>query len=294
MVQLFQASAFQMPLSDESVQMVVTSPPYWGLRTYQGEQGTEPYGQEETSDAYVEKTMSVLQEIRRVIKPNGLVFWNIGDSCSVGGFSLVPQKVAIAAQKDSWIIVSDVIWAKTNPMPESVKKRPTKSYEHILILAKSKNYYWNTHALDEAVLPSSIERNKYAAAPSNSNEMAVSRSRKAGSLIREDGKRNVRDVWSFATHRARWPKDMQHFAVFPEELPKKCILAGSTEGDTVLDPFCGSGTTGRASVELKRNFIGVDVAYQELARQRIEEAQTKTHFGQHEGCWQCQTPKKDL
>lgn len=184
-VLLAKAPAWKLPLKDESVQMVVTSPPYFGLRAYEGEQGKRPFGCESTVAEYVETSLRVLRELRRVLKPDGVVWWNVGDayagksSIEYGGnakwtygdivrkryymdeplgkkdglkakdLMLVPSRVAIAAVSDGWWLRSDVIWAKGNPQPSSAKDRPADSYEHIFMFTKSPKYYWNQEAARE-------------------------------------------------------------------------------------------------------------------------------------------------
>jgi len=468
---LIAGHAGQLPLQDNSVQCVVTSPPYWGLRKYAGEQeliwnghrgteGTEncehdwngekvpvidpvsgagahwqhkephnigpdeydvtefrkadrrfssvgtcrkcgawrgAYGLEPTVELYVQHTIEILREIRRVLRPDGVVFWNIGDSYagSWGNYGarsgqqrsriselwhrpgyenqgdrtlpptariskskriergtgrwgggnnydaalkpkdlcLIPQRLALAAQADGWWVRSDIIWAKPNPMPESVTDRPTDAYEHILMLTKSARYFWDADAVKEAA--------EYGYRPTTGEMFARKGRADAGpektvsttSGKEEKGRRNPRNVWTFPTQ----PYSGAHFATFPEELPRRCILVGTSakgacrfcgapweriiesqtrfesgsgkagnppmgkyagseqaeSGDydirmgpviesqtigwrptcacrgqrartlpcVVLDPFAGSGTTGRVAIELNRTAILVDLAY---------------------------------
>ena len=379
MYQLIRADARRLPLRDESVQCVVTSPPYWGLRKYTGNQntvwggeaecqhvwgerrivkqapqrdhdssgdfgatrGTEAsrvgmsftaaqgcvcalcgawrgaFGLEPTVELYVQHTVEILREIRRVLRGNGVCFWNLADSyCGYWGdkkarkegrpsaadghgFSmnsrpkfdafrhegikpkdlcLIPQRVALAAQAAGWWVRSDIIWAKPNPMPESVRDRPTDAYEHILMLTKSATYYWDKVAVLEPCKPESYVRwnpNKPKIESVGSKNAEFSKtplgatriSEKSGALIDPRG-RNLRNVWTFPTQ----PYKGAHFATFPEKLPRLCILAASKPGDVVLDPFCGSGTTGKVALEMGRRFIGVDLAYQDLATARIEKS----------------------
>jgi DNA modification methylase len=309
--QLIRASARQLPLADESVQCVVTSPPYWGLRKYDGEQGEQPFGLEPSLKLYVEHTIEMLRELRRVLKPDGVVFYNIGDSYAGGGnyrgitsentltakqasnrgatgvhqelgalgkdtgsakakdLCLIPQRIAIAAQEDGWWVRTDVIWHKPNPMPESVRDRFTDAYEHILMLTRSSRYYWDANACQEPATHAGkvvkLGAKSLSRGQATALNVAASGNGKAKEvLVRET--RNMRNVWTFSTQ----PFKGAHFATFPEEIPRRCIRAATKPGDTVLDPFCGSGTVGRVALELGRNFIGVDLAYQGLAKQRIE------------------------
>lgn len=301
MIQLIQASAFQIPLADESVQMVVTSPPYWGLRKYDGNQGVMPFGEEATPLEYVNRTIEVLREVKRVLRADGVCFWNIGDTYNANyrwgdaspsekqnsnrgtvefqkpehktksatkakNLCLIPERVAIAAQDDEWFIRSMIIWAKTNPMPEPVRDRPTRSYEHIIMLSKNSKYYWDKDAVAE---PAKWER--WGAQKSDKRAGGygwIPDRTKEEIQAKGDGKRNIRNVWTISTQSYRGA----HFATFPEELPRRCIKAASRLNDIVLDPFCGSGTTGKVAVELGRSFIGLDVAYQDLAKERIAKA----------------------
>ena len=180
-----------------------------------------------------------------MLRDDGVLFWNISDTLRDKGLSAVPQRIAIAAIDDGWILRDTIIWAKPNPMPESVKDRLPRSHETILMLAKDSQYYWNTEACREAAT-----------------------SKDAGA----DGKRNMRNVWTIATQPFRGA----HFAPFPEEIPRRCISLASKPGDVILDPFGGSGTTGKVAMELERRSILLDLnytgngGYETLARQRVQ------------------------
>jgi len=318
-------------LADESVQCVVTSPPYWGLRKYSGEQeliwGNEncehewgkellvdkqgnwdtwkatdgkgedrfarrkadggssqgdfcslcgawkgAYGLEPTPEMYIEHTIEILREIRRVLRKDGVVFWNIGDSYYGGGnnrgnlspisdkqasntgatgqlaehqknignhpilkpkdLCLIPFRVAIASQEDGWWVRSVIIWSKPNPMPESVTDRPTESHEYILMLTKSKNYYWDADAVRERQLQQSIDRmtrNHLTDYDPNYPTQRPQNLHFGEKLTQEEaeamGGRNIRSVWEFPTQ----PYPEAHFAVFPEKLPEICIKAATPE-----------------------------------------------------------------
>ena len=362
---LFLGSARSVPIADESVQCVVTSPPYWGLRQYAGEQretwGGDPehahewgilgrahrpgqvpdgkhqheeavasgqnagsgqfcacgawygaLGLEPTPEMYVEHIVAIFREVRRVLRKDGTLWLNLGDSyaaspgqrkdtdaagakqqskrgsTSVGSHDIiglpaknlvgVPWRVAFALQADGWILRSDIIWAKPNAMPESVTDRPTKAHEYLFLLSKSQTYYYDADAIREPA-------GEFHAAGKN-NRADVDRdvshgTRKQDALGKNtytgfndrwrdkqvDG-RNKRTVWTIATQ----PYAGAHFATFPEALVEPCILAGSAPGDVVLDPFCGSGTTGQVARFVGRDFIGVDQseAYLTLAVARID------------------------
>jgi DNA modification methylase len=432
---LIQASAVKLPLPDESVQCIVTSPPYWGLRKYSGEQesiwggkrrcahewgakqisaandsnrgsmewktGGDPgakilgekvsqgctctrcgawrgaFGLEPTIEMYIAHTVTILRELRRVLRPDGVLFWNIGDSYAGGGnyrgitsyeslsdkqrsnrgatgtnqelgatrdrltgslkpkdLCLIPARVAIAAQSDGWWVRSMIVWAKPNPMPESVTDRPTDAYEYIIMLTRSERYYWDADAVRE---PSTSEHTAARAVddgayqPGRDARDGKERFCSGTGGYVPPGGRNLRNVWNFATQ----PYSGAHFATFPEELPRRCILAATSargaclqcgapwervtrsattsgkswNGDdlksqginrgenqdysgarfyenytaaqtigwrptclcrgqrgkvgpcVVLDPFGGSGTTGRVALELRRRAILCDVAY---------------------------------
>ena len=297
---IIQASAFNIPLADQSVQLVVTSPPYFGLRNYAD--GTEnDFGHEKTVSAYVEHTIQCLSEIRRVLKDEGIVFWNIGD-CYAGsnkGWSstgdgdgpanstkaglprkypkptkselpaknlhLIPQRIAIAAQDDGWIVRGIFIWQKPNCIPESVQDRCTRSYEEILMLVKQKKYYWNQA---EAREPAVSTTGKMSPPIGNVKHQAMGKATLEGNRTLLSETRNMRDVWSIPTK----PHKEAHVAMFPEELVERCIHCGSQEGDIILDPFAGSGTTGLVARSLNRKFVLLDISteYVNLMRERLK------------------------
>jgi DNA modification methylase len=203
------------------------------------------YGFEPSVQLYVEHTIEIMREIRRVLRDDGLLFWNIADTFKHKSLACVPQRVAIAAVEDGWVLRDSIVWAKPNPMPESVKDRLTRSHETILMLAKTESYNWNPEAARE---------------PATSKDAGP------------DGKRNMRNVWTIALQPFRGA----HFAPFPEELVRRCILLATKPGDLVLDLFGGSGTTGKVAMELGRrsvlldiNYTGDEGGYDELARRRF-------------------------
>lgn len=279
-----------------SVQCVVTSPPYYGLRDY-GVSGQ--IGLEQTPQAYVDQMIAVFREVRRVLRDDGTVWLNLGDSYASnqsnnGGYSAkstlagfsnpntkgrqandgttprkiyhslkpkdlvgIPWRVAFALQADDWYLRQDIIWAKPNPMPESVTDRCTKSHEYLFLLAKSERYYYDAAAIAEPYL------HEYRVGPpSHGKEYSVASGRNDGGQHRTGaemgdatGTRNKRSVWTVATH----PYSEAHFATFPPALIEPCILAGSRPGDVVLDPFFGSGTVGEVAQNLGRRWIGVEL-----------------------------------
>ena len=256
----------------------VTSPPYYGLRNY-GEAGQ--IGLEETPEEYTWRLVEVFREVRRVLKDDGTLWLNIGDSyagkAAAGevkrkDLNGIPWLLAFALRSDGWHLRADIIWHKPNTMPESAKDRPTRAHEYIFLLSKSPDYFYNAEAIKEpaAGFPGSENPN---ATHDQAAENSASVERDSHGLTpNETGKRNRRTVWTIATR----PYKGAHFATFPEELVRPCVLAGSRPGDTILDPFCGSGTTGAVAIQEGRDFIGIDInpEYCTMSEQRIKEAIT--------------------
>lgn len=286
-------------LPDESVQCCVTSPPYFRLRDY-GVDGQ--IGLEDTLDEYIEKLVNVFREIRRILKKDGILWLNLSDTYAGGGrnigntkplskiesgnlaacgissivrgfkhkdIMLVPAKVAEALRVDGWYLRQDIIWAKPNPMPESVKDRCTKSHEHIFLLSKSERYFFDSESIKEKCVGKNNDK------PAGSKGVLGNPNARLRTRIKEGNTaeyRNKRDVWVVATTGYKGA----HFATFPEKLIEPCVLAGSRKGDTIIDPFCGSGTTGVVAMRYGREFIGIDInsGYCEIAKKRILEAET--------------------
>jgi DNA modification methylase len=322
-------------LDAESVQMVCTSPPYWGLRDY-GVDGQ--LGLEATPDEYVARMVDVFREVRRVLRKDGVLWLNLGDSYATGGGAVgrcpgggeqgerflragmvntqpnrmplpglkpkdligIPWRVAFALQADGWWLRSDIIWSKPNPMPESVTDRPTKAHEYLFLLTKAERYFYDHKAIREPAKAVSLARisqanfDKQHGGPKDyANGVNANRSMRAtlenwSDKQRGHGRRheafngrwdlmskdeqqelgcNKRTVWEIATA----PFAEAHFATFPEALVKPCILAGSRIGDTVLDPFAGSGTVGVVAKSFGREFLGVELnpTYVAMAERRI-------------------------
>ena len=286
-------------MEDDSVHCCVTSPPYYGLRDYgmDGQIGLEP-----TPDEYVARMVAVFREVRRVLRDDGTCWVNLGDSYASGGRKTrdedskleqrgmqirpadpsgikpkdllgIPWRVAFALQADGWYLRQDIIWAKPNPMPESVRDRCTKSHEYIFLLTKSARYFYDHEAVKEPSLypPGTRQNVEKGGFNSKYSEGSGRKGDESFRAIRE--KRNRRSVWTVATR----PYSGAHFAVFPPQLIEPCILAGCPVGGTVLDPFAGSGTTGAVALTHDRHFIGIELnpEYLELAKQRIETAKTQ-------------------
>ena len=250
---------------DEKARMCVTSPPYYGLRNYGGEDCQ--IGLEESPEEYIQRLVEVFREVRNNLTEDGTLWVNIGDSYynyrpgkaypkqtvasnrqdlpeyspkrsnKLDGYKEkdligIPWMFAFAMRADGWYLRQDIIWSKPNPMPESVRDRCTKSHEYIFLFSKSQNYYFDVDAIKEPT-------------------------------------RRKRSVWNVQTK----PYRGAHFAVYPPELIEPCIKAGSEEGDIVLDPFMGSGTTAMVAKSLGRDYIGCELHedYGNLIQKRVEE-----------------------
>jgi len=250
-------------LPDNHFQTVVTSPPYWGLRDYGigGQIGAELDMRE-----YIKDLVAVFREVRRVLKDDGTFWLNIGDSYTSGGRTWrdtdkknegrgmsyraptpeglkskdligIPWRLAFALQDDGWYLRTDIIWNKPNCQPESVRDRPTRSHEFVFLFSKNEKYFYDWEAVKEPALD------------------------------KKQGTKNRRTVWNIMTE----PYRGAHFATYPRELARLCVLAGSRPGDRILDPFFGSGTTGVVCNEIGRICTGVELneEYAQLARERL-------------------------
>jgi site-specific DNA-methyltransferase (cytosine-N4-specific) len=244
-------------------QSCVTSPPYWSLRNYSiGGQ----IGLEESLDEYIRRLTQVFMEVHRVLRPDGTLWLNIGDSYTSGGRTWrapdrknpvramdtrprtpdglkpkdligVPWRLAFALQSEGWYLRSDIIWHKPNCQPESVKDRPTRAHEYIFLFSKSEQY------------------------------------RYAPDAVRGPNGRNSRTVWEINTQ----PYPEAHFATYPPSLVEPCLAAGTERGSLVLDPFVGSGTTGLVALEMGRRFVGIELnaEYVEIAQRRLSTSRTR-------------------
>tara|TARA_R100000697_G_scaffold36076_2_gene47886 strand:+ start:3163 stop:4005 length:843 start_codon:yes stop_codon:yes gene_type:complete len=250
-------------LEDQSINTCITSPPYWGLRDYgEGEQ----LGLEETPEAFVENLVKVFREVKRVLRDDGTVWLNLGDSFLPNKqLGCIPFKVAMALQEDSWILRQDIIWHKPNPMPESVKDRCTKAHEYIFLLSKSPKYYFDNEAIKEDAKfpdgPDSADKIKKGVGKHGMD------TRSGLHKIGANPKRNKRSVWTITTK----PFKGAHFATFPMDLIEPCVLAGCPEGGTVLDPFGGSGTTALVANSHNRDAVLIELneEYIEIAKKRL-------------------------
>jgi len=287
-------------MPDCSVQCCVTSPPYWGLRDY-GHDGQ--IGLEATPEAYVARMVEVFREVRRVLREDGTCWVNLGDSYAANrtyqvtptkwkalsqGQSAsvppglkpkdlvgIPWRVAFALQADGWWLRQDLIWHKPNPMPESVRDRCTKAHEYLFLLTKSARYYYDAESIKEQAVSDHPSGNGYKRGARKSYQNADGTPQgNEKQWTGVGGTRNCRSVWTVTTK----PYRGAHFAVMPPDLVEPCIKAGSREGDTVLDPFAGSGTTLAVSMELGRNAVGCELNsdYANLAQERIQSVKVKT------------------
>lgn len=317
-------------LPDKSVHCCVTSPPYLGLRDY-GHDGQ--IGLEDSPEAYVAKMVEVFREVRRVLRDDGTLWLNLGDSYAGSGpsgasyqskttqeragkvqdgaFRIsktlesrglsyadkkpippkglkhkdligIPWRVAFALQADGWYLRQDIIWHKPNPMPESVKDRCTKAHEYIFLLSKSQKYFFDSEAMREPAIYG--EQHAKKATSWGTNRKHPNKANVAEYAFKGDNStcykdesgaymKNKRSVWTVTTK----PYKGAHFATFPPDLIRPCVLAGCPENGTVLDPFGGSGTTAQVAIEEKRNYLLCELnpTYVKLAYERIEHALMK-------------------
>lgn len=291
-------------LPDNSVHCCVTSPPYYALRDY-GVDGQ--IGREDTPAQYVARLTDVFSEVRRVLRPSGTLWLNIADTyagkgnqgdsvdpkypngrtgqtvainrrvegCKAKDMIGIPWMLAFALRDSGWYLRSDIIWMKANPMPESCKDRPSRCYEHVFLLTKSRSYYYDAAAIAEPVAESTPMRmrrkfgkNKYSAGIPGQAHQHLNDYRQNG-YAEEDIPllRNKRDVWQINSV----PYKGAHFAAYPPKLVETCLLAGCPQDGIVLDPFLGSGTTAAVAKQMGRHYIGIELNpdYCELAKQRI-------------------------
>jgi DNA modification methylase len=211
--------------------------------------------------------------VRRVLRDDGVVWLNLGDSHLPGKqLGMIPARVALALQADGWILRSDVVWSKINVYPESVTDRPTRAHEFVYLFAKQKCYFFDADAVAEPVSDTPYGGNTavYKARPGRGFPGGATRMR--GGTPRGD-KRNIRSVWTIATRRL---PGGAHFATMPEKLVERCVLAGSRNGDVVLDPFMGSGTVARVALRLGRRAMGCDL---NLGYLKLADARTQVTYG---------------
>jgi DNA modification methylase len=271
-------------LPSKCVNTVVTSPPYFGHRKYTGEfDSVDEVGREESVGDYVQRLVKIFEEVRRVLRDDGTLWLNLGDTYRANQLLGVPWRVALALQDDGWLLRSDIIWHKPNAMPSSVKTRPTTDHEYLFLFAKSEKYRYFQDAIREPHKTFGADSKMKGGRNHFGKRGGTPEAGKnGGDSNLHDGRwdqafhplgRNRRTVWSVPLSKFRGA----HFAVFPEALISPCILAGSQVGDVVLDPFIGSGTTGLVALRHNRHFIGVELVeeYAEIARNRTSVVQVE-------------------
>ena len=308
---------------DAFVQTCVTSPPYFGLRDY-GHEGQ--VGQERTPEAFVSKLVEIFSEVKRILRPDGTLWLNLGDSYNnyagnrgagngisknthqamqqkPRGYGLsvknlknkdligIPWMTAFALRSDGWYLRDEIIWAKPNPMPSSIKDRCTRAHEHIFMFSRSPRYHYDHKAIRTPLKATSIAQNLDAQAGSNRPESKANGAMKAvcfGGTKKSGegaesytGRTKTGNTWDpgtdpGATKRSVWtvttrPFKGAHFATFPADLIEPCVLAGAPRGSIVLDPFMGAGTTGMVAARHGRRYLGCELnpAYVKMADDRI-------------------------
>lgn len=287
-------------LPDGFAQCCITSPPYWGLRDY-GCAGQ--IGIEETPQQYVGRMVEVFEGVRRVLRDDGTLWLNLGDSYAGAGLGGgtesqglnksskrhagssrrgarplrgniktkdmvgIPWTLALALRDAGWYLRSDIIWHKPNPMPESVYDRPTKAHEYLFLLSKSKRYYYDLAAVREPVSGTANPRGSNVGPKSRANAFGSAQNESYSNAISGVVEtRNRRSVWTVPTR----PYSGAHFACYPPDLIRPCVIAGCPPGGMVLDPFFGSGTTGMVAESLGRCWFGIELnpEYEPLIRER--------------------------
>ncbi len=304
-IQIGDALDLAKQLDDESVQCCVTSPPYYSMRDYgvAGQIGTE-----ETPEEYIERLVLIFEEIRRALRGDGTLWVNIGDTYShrpskgSGRHSKtitrhkwkpkypkrnsgngtkskdlmgMPWELALALRSSGWYLRADIIWHKRNCLPESVRDRPSKTHEYIFLLSRSERYYYDAEAIKEPAKDWGERDRTNWRARTCARSIGQPPQKGATSANFAESGRNARSVWKFSTV----PYGDAHFAVFPPELPRRCIKAGSRPGDLILDPFCGSGTTLEVARRLGRRWIGFELnpEYETLINHRMAQGHLLDH-----------------
>ena len=290
-------------LPDQSVDCCVTSPPYFGLRDY-GEPGQ--IGAESHPLEYVTRMREMFAEVRRVLADDGTLWLNIGDTYSAKrpyqvkqsrakgaergeafdttsflpakSLMLIPHRVAIALQDDGWILRQEIIWSKRSCMPERVDDRPSRTHEAVFLFTKSARYWYDADAIRYESDPEQVAHNEryakvYAAQADRAATTGQPGNNNSAGIHARPGKpgRNAPSVW----HLSMSPFPEAHFATMPQELARRCVVAGCKPGGVVLDPFSGSGTTGLVAGQTGRRYVGIDLSrdYLDLSlRTRLAQA----------------------
>ena len=265
-------------IAAQSVDTIVTSPPYFQQRNYDD---ARQLGMEKSPEAYVAALVEVFDECARVLRDDGTLWLNLGDKYRSGRLLGMPWRVAFALMDAGWHLRSDIIWHKPNAMPHSVKTRPTPDHEYIFLFSKGNDYFYDVDAVREPHV-TFTEKSKMRGGRNHFGRRngTPEAGKNEGNSNLHDGRwdqafhpngRNKRTVWSIPLGKCR----EAHFAVFPPELIKPCVLAGSRKGPFVLDPFFGAGTVGLVATELGRKYVGVELneEYVEIARKRVGQVQ---------------------
>lgn len=275
--------AISQTLPGSIVRTIITSPPYFGHRLYSRNTETQhlEFGCEEEPKEYVTKLVVLFDEIRRTLQDDGTLWLNLGDTYRNGQLLGIPWRTALALQDSGWMLRSEIIWNKPNAMPSSVKNRPTLAHEHIFLFSKQSQYFYNADAIREPHVTFSEEskmrggRNHFGKRDSTP-EAGKNKGNPNLHTARWDQAfhplgRNKRTVWDVSLGKFR----EAHFAVFPPELVKTCLLAGSEIGDLVFDPFMGSGTVALVAKQNGRTFLGSELVpeYVQMSLDRVSSVQ---------------------
>jgi len=266
-------------LPDGFFQAIITSPPYFNLRDYSKGVDKNEIGKENNYNDYVKGLVETFRTLKDKLKPDGLLWLNLGDTYKNKMLLGIPWRVALALQDDGWILRSDIIWHKPNAMPSSIKNRPTTDHEYVFLFSRQSEYYYDADAIREPHKTFS-EDSKMKGGRNHFGKLngTPEKGKNGGNSNLHNGRwdqafhpkgRNKRTVWEIPLSKF---KDA-HFAVYPEKLVEICLLASTKENDFVLDPFTGSGTTGVVSCKNNRKFVGIELVdkYYKMAQKRIDE-----------------------
>jgi site-specific DNA-methyltransferase (adenine-specific) len=266
-------------LPSDFVQTIITSPPYFGHREYASANSASEleFGREKDHRDYVDKLVILFSELKRVLKDDGTLWLNLGDTYRNNQLLGIPWRVALALQDAGWFLRSEIIWNKPNAMPSSVKNRPTTSHETLFLFSQSPKYYYDADAIREPHVTFS-ENSKMRGGRNHLGKRngTPEKGKNQGNQNLHNGRwdqafhplgRNKRTVWEIPLGKFR----DAHFAVFPSTLVETCLLAGSALNDVVLDPFMGSGTTAVVAQKLNRHFVGLELVpeYVEMTMRRL-------------------------
>ena len=271
-------------LPAQSAQCCVTSPPYWKLRDYKAD---AQLGGEPTPEAYVRTLVSVFDELWRVLRDDGTLWLNLGDTYVDKQLVGIPWRVAFALQDAGWLLRCDTIWHKPNPMPSSASDRPTIAHEYLFLFAKHERYYYDADAIKEEALwerwgdQTTGSGSMGWIKPSEKRELVKRRTVREGvdtngggqgngEIRLEEGRgKNKRSVWTIPTESNPDP----HYATFPQALVEPCVLAGASENSVILDPFIGSGTTALVARRLGRKCVGIEISEEscQIAARRTQQ-----------------------